>query len=154
MHRTGELWGSHGQREHQRFGQLVIAATRSYEPRTPVVVAVTVPALTSIETTGSGDVTAQGLQAAELRIQAQGSGAVTATGTAGRVTVTATGSGGIRLADLVVRVMEIRATGSSTLDVHITDALTGTLMGTGDLIYRGTPQLAVRALGTGQVRPG
>ena len=135
-------------------GWLTISATHSYATRSPVVVAVTVPQVTDVEASGAGRLTISGLRAAAFRIHARGSGEITAAGTVDRLTIMAAGSGALRCAALVARVVTVHASGSGRIEVQATEALAGEVAGSGDLVYIGSPTVAVAVRGSGRLTQG
>jgi hypothetical protein len=137
-----------------RSQRLVIGTTGSFSPRAPMRVAITVPSLRVLALSGSGTVTAQGVHARSLRVTLSGSGVLHASGTADRLDVTLGGSGVAQVRDLVARDALAVVKGSGRIDITATNALDGSIPGTGTIEYRGNPaHVTTSVSGTGAITP-
>jgi len=117
----------------------------------PVVVEATVPRLTAIDVSGSGDVHVDGVSANALEIRSDGSADVTVRGAAGRLELDMDGSGDADLADLRAATAHVEMGGSGDADVRAEQRLEVTVDGSGDLRYHGDPELERHVDGSGGV---
>jgi len=116
-----------------------------------VVVEASVPKVTGIEASGSGDIDADGIDAAALEVRSDGSADIVLEGTAGRLTVDLDGSGGADLAGLVAREVRVAVGGSGDADVRAEQRLEVNVDGSGDVRYRGSPALIQHVDGSGEL---
>src|SRR4051812_26141954 len=87
------------------------------------VVEATVPALTGIEASGSGDIDADGIDGDAFDVRSDGSADVSLAGTVRRLELTLDGSGDADLGRLKARAARVEATGSGDVDVRAEQAL-------------------------------
>jgi hypothetical protein len=116
-----------------------------------VVVEASVPALTAVETSGSGDVDVDGIEADAFDLRSNGSADIWLAGTAGRLAVNVDGSGDADLGDLAARDARVFVGGSGDADVRADDKLDVTVDGSGDVRYHGHPQLTQNVDGSGDL---
>ncbi len=116
-----------------------------------VVVDASVPRLTGIDVSGSGDVDALGVDAEEFEVRSDGSADVSVQGTARTLAVELDGSGDADLTDLVSREAQVTVGGSGDADVRVDERLRATVDGSGDLHYRGDPELTRHVDGSGEI---
>ena len=114
-----------------------------------VVVEVDVPSLTAIDTDGSGDVIADGVDSDALDVRMDGSGDLDVTGTVERIAVDQQGSGDLDLQHLSAR--EARATlkGSGDAEFWVEDHFDVRADGSGDVHYRGDATVTKQLEGSG-----
>jgi hypothetical protein len=136
-------------------GTLIIGTTGSFTTRTPMSVQVSVPALTAVTLSGSGQISVTGIETPRLTATLPGSGALYASGTVTQLHVTLGGSGLAQLNGLAARNVHAAVTGSGLIRVTATASLNATVSGTGAIIYSGNPpQVTHNVTGTGAVEPG
>jgi hypothetical protein len=137
-------------------GTLVIGNTPgSFTTKSPMSVHVSVPALESLELTGSGIVSVDDLEAARFAVALPGSGVVRASGTATRLDVTLAGSGDAQLARLVAREVSATVSGSGRILVTATESLDAAVPGSGAIVYGGDPaHVTTNVTGSGAVTRG
>jgi Putative auto-transporter adhesin, head GIN domain len=116
-----------------------------------VVVEASVPALTGIEVSGSGDVDADGIDADAFELRSDGSADIALEGTVGRLAVALDGSGDADLAGLAAREARVAVGGSGGLDVRADERLAVDLDGSGDVRYHGDPALTQHVDGSGEL---
>jgi hypothetical protein len=137
--------------------------------------ALTVPALTSLDISGSGSATGVGILTGDAQLRDSGSGGAMVTGVtvssvvvdlsgsgdvelggkAGTAKVTVSGSGDYTGSALVTDQTEVDVDGSGSASVNATQRLTATVSGSGDVTYVGNPaQIAKDVSGSGDVVPG
>jgi hypothetical protein len=136
-------------------GTLVIGDTGSFTTRAPMSVAVSVPSLTALNLSGSGQISVTGISAPQLTVTVSGSGLLSAEGTATRLDATVSGSGDARLSELIARDVRAVVAGSGLIQVTATTSLDAAVSGTGAIIYIGNPpQVTTNITGTGAISPG
>ena len=132
---------------------------------------ITVPDLTRIRVSGSGDVVSENtfviqdleidipgsgnvdlsLDADDLDIDIPGSGRLTLEGLADETKYRISGSGDVHAFNLECRVADISVPGSGDLEVFVTELLKVCISGSGDVFYRGDPALDISISGSGDV---
>ncbi len=115
------------------------------------VVKVDVPSLAALDNSGSGDVEAEGVDAASLTVQADGSGDLELAGTAQQLTVDQSGSGDLDLSDLSASDARVSTKGSGDTELWVEASLDLRTDGSGDVDYRGDPTLTKHLKGSGDV---
>jgi Putative auto-transporter adhesin, head GIN domain len=116
-----------------------------------VVVEASVPRLTGVDVSGSGDIDADGIDADGFEVRSDGSGDIALSGTAGRLAVDMDGSGDADLTDLAAREARVFVGGSGDLDVRAGERLAVEVDGSGDVRYHGDPALTQRVDGSGDL---
>jgi hypothetical protein len=116
-----------------------------------VIVEASVPRLTGIEASGSGDIDADGIDADVFEVLSDGSADIALRGTAGRLVVELDGSGEADLADLAAREARVFVGGSGDLDVRAEDRLEVAVDGSGDVRYHGDPEVSRQVDGSGEL---
>ena len=134
-----------------RDGTLELTFDRDGWGGDDVVVEASVPRLTAIELSGSGEVEADGIDAEAFEVRSDGSGDVALSGTADRLAVDMEGSGEADLADLAAREARAFVGGSGDLDVRADERLAIEVDGSGDVRYHGDPALTQRVDGSGEL---
>lgn len=155
-------------------GRLVVDVKKGKALTTskPMIVHVTVPALTAVIANASGDVYSKGtitgdaleisvdgsgdatmdVKVRKLTTISDGSGDIEVTGTADEHISTLDGSGDMDASKLVAKKCTIEVNGSGNASVDATDELHARTQGSGDLEYRGTPKIAdIETHGSGDV---
>jgi hypothetical protein len=116
-----------------------------------VVVEATVPRLTAIEQSGSGELEAEGIRAPAFDLRSDGSGDIELYGTTERLTVDHSGSGDADLSGLTAAGADVSSSGSGSVDVNADTHLDVSLDGSGDVHYTGTPELVQHIDGSGDL---
>jgi hypothetical protein len=116
-----------------------------------VVVEASVPKLTAIEASGSGDIDADGIDTEAFEVRSNGSADIALAGTAGRLSVDLAGSGDADLAGLTAREARVALGGSGGVDVRADERLDVDVDGSGDVRYHGTPALTQHVDGSGKL---
>lgn len=137
-------------------GRLVIGNTPgSFETKSPMWVEVRTPSLGGLRLTGSGVVTATGVDARSLKLTLDGSGVIRASGRATRLDVSLGGSGDAQLEQLLARDVHAVVAGSGRILVNATGTLDASVPGSGVVMYRGEPaHLTTNITGSGAVIRG
>ena len=116
-----------------------------------VVVEASVPKLTGIEASGSGDIDADGIDADVFELRSDGSADIALEGAAGRLALEMNGSGDADLTGLAARVARVAARGSGDVDVRAGERLEVDIEGSGDVRYHGEPALTQHVDGSGEL---
>jgi len=111
----------------------------SYTSKSPTYVEIETPSLRGLILSGSGVVSAVGIDSPRLRVALPGSGVVRASGRAEGLDVALGGSGDAQLGQLVTRDAEVVVSGSGRADVTATKSLDAAVSGTGAILYGGHP---------------
>jgi putative autotransporter adhesin-like protein len=117
-----------------------------------VVVDASVPKLTGIDVSGSGDVDADGIDADAFALRSDGSADIALRGRVGRLAVDVSGSGDADLSDLAARDARVEADGSGDAEVRAARRLDVAVDGSGDVRYHGDPALTRHVDGSGDLR--
>jgi len=135
-----------------RGDRLVVEASRSFSSRNPVRVTYTVPRLTDLRHTGSGQLSVRDLNGEPLTLVQKGSGSVLLTGRVASLEVNSDGSGSVDAATLQSASASLTLSGSGRLNVGQVrgDYAIARLDGSGQLRVAG----AVRALTGRSTRSG
>ena len=152
---------------------LVIGAKKgaSFTTRNRIVITVDVVNLKALTLAGSGDVEADGLKTAELKLKVhgagdvqlrqlntdalsiavEGSGDVRASGRAARLGVSIVGSGDVTCRDLQAEEVSVSIAGSGDARVHANRTLAVNIAGSGDVDYTGEATVRSAIAGSGSV---
>src|SRR5579872_2384694 len=131
--------------------RLEIGTRKSFRTSVHLIAKITMPRLTGIGLTGSGDITAHGVQSDHLGVTLSGSGTIRADGTAHEVEVDLIGSGTVALDQLTAESASVSVSGSGGVEIAASKALDVSITGSGDVTYRGDPELKKRVTGSGNV---
>jgi hypothetical protein len=116
-------------------------------------VTVTLPKLTNVELTGSGNVgTIGSFRFNDLGMNISGSGNFSFAGTAKNMNAKISGSGNIRTYDLLCDLANVKISGSGDMQLNVVRQLDATITGSGDIVYKGTPSVNTSVTGSGRVR--
>ncbi|MBL7814440.1 MAG: DUF2807 domain-containing protein [Saprospiraceae bacterium] len=116
-------------------------------------VTVTMPRLTNVELSGSGNIgTVGSFNFNDIGMNISGSGNFSFIGTAKNMNAKVSGSGDIRAYDLVCDVANVKISGSGNMQLNIVRQLDATISGSGDIIYKGTPSVSSSVSGSGKIR--
>lgn len=116
-------------------------------------VTVTMPKLSNVELTGSGNIgTIGAFRFDDLSLLISGSGNFSFAGSAKNMNAKISGSGNIRAFDMPCEVATVKITGSGDMQLNVTRQLNATITGSGDIIYKGNPSVNSSVTGSGRVR--
>jgi hypothetical protein len=133
-------------------GVLEIGTTGRFTTKVPMNVEVSVPSLTGLKLSGSGQVTATGITARALSVSLPGSGSLDLSGTVTRLDVTLGGSGQAQLSHLTARDVHAVLSGSGRIQLTATSSLDAAVPGSGTISYGGDPaQVKSNVTGSGTV---
>ncbi len=132
-------------------GVLTLDVRDSCSFRSGLEVVIGTPSLERFTIAGSGDVMIQGLAADQVKLAIEGSGTLSAQGTARALVGSIEGSGELRLAELAAEEADLSIEGSGAMHVQVTNALRYSIEGSGDIRYAGTPELRGEIDGSGNI---
>jgi len=137
-----------------------------------VTVHITLPKLTSIGVTGSGDVECSQFNTKDVKLKVtgsgdikmglkasssiiagiSGSGSIKINGSASMFIGKVTGSGSIKAIDMIVNTASAKITGSGNIYIHCKEVMTAKITGSGSVKYKGNPKVESKTLGSGKVK--
>jgi hypothetical protein len=157
-----------------RRGRLVIKCEESISAhRRRSKIEISVPELTAVALSGSGDVTVNGMKGGEVELTVSGSGMIkarevkaeslTATisgsgeleaaGKTGDLSVRVSGSGDVDLSDLIADDADVRISGSGDVELYAEGSFSGSVTGSGDIRIHGNPKMYKQKVnGSGDIR--
>lgn len=110
----------------------------------------TTPALL-VSLAGSGDAKLNGLSTEDLSVRIAGSGDVSGKGSATKLSVNIAGSGDVRLADLRADDVDVQIAGSGDALVHAQKTINVRIAGSGDVTFVGNAAMKSKVAGSGSV---
>jgi hypothetical protein len=116
-----------------------------------VVVDATVPSLTGVGASGSGDLDIDGIDADAFDVRSDGSSDIVLEGKVARLSVDVDGSGDADLTDLTARDANVQVGGSGNADVSADRRLDVKVDGSGDVRYHGNPAVTRQLDGSGDL---
>jgi hypothetical protein len=132
--------------------QLEIRSQENMRPSQHIKAKITVPRLTKLDISGTGDAQLNHIDSDALAISVSGTGDVRGTGHAGRLTVDVSGTGDVRLTALSAEQARVNDSGTGDIDVTVNQTLDANLSGTGDVTYHGSPSVTQKVSGSGDVK--
>jgi autotransporter translocation and assembly factor TamB len=112
---------------------------------------ISTPSLDGFTIEGSGDVKIAGLATGNVELAIEGSGTLSAQGTAENLIGSIEGSGSLGLAELDAARADLSIEGSGSMDVRVAKMLRYSIEGSGDIRYSGEPELGGEIEGSGSV---
>ena len=140
-------------RHEVKQGRLELFFERGYQLEPTPRITVTCPELNAVALAGSGAVTVRGWSGGSAELSVTGSGRLEGRGTLDAVEVELTGSGDVDLIELETGVVGAELTGSGSLSTHVGERLVARITGSGDVRYRGEPEVEADVVGSGRVLP-
>ena len=132
---------------------LQIESEESFSSRRGCRIEITVPELTSVHLSGSGDVEVIDLNQEFFEYSVSGSGDLRAEGKVQEIEIKVSGSGDIDSRDLEAVDAYVRVSGSGDVRVYATESLDAHVSGSGDIAYYGDPKDVSRHVsGSGSIR--
>lgn len=102
---------------------------------------------------GSGSIESDLGDAKLINASVSGSGDLTLTGSCDMLTLQIAGSGNINTDELRTKVVEAKIAGSGNGRIHVSDKLTASIAGSGNLTYSGNPEkVDQKVAGSGRIR--
>jgi Putative auto-transporter adhesin, head GIN domain len=116
-------------------------------------VTVTLPKLTGLEISGSGDIgSVNNLTCEDLGILISGSGDISLAGKGKKMNAKISGSGDVRTFDFICDDIKASVTGSGNMDLNAVKTLDANISGSGDITYKGNPSVNSQVTGSGRVK--
>jgi hypothetical protein len=134
-----------------RNGRLELGPESPISPTRQITYTISAAALEGVSISGSGDISATGVDADSFTVEISGSGRVEPTGTTTELTVEIAGSGDYEGEGLVAQLGEVTVSGSGNVLVNVTDQLEVTISGSGDVRYMGSPSVSSSISGSGEM---
>lgn len=134
-----------------RDGRLELGTSESISPTRQIEYTISAATLEGVSISGSGEITATGVDEETFTAQISGSGRVEPVGTAKELTIVISGSGEYEGAGLVARRGDVTVSGSGSALVNVIDELEVTVSGSGNVGYLGSPSLSSSISGSGEV---
>jgi hypothetical protein len=119
--------------------------------RSPIRYRVTVKDLTGVSLSGSGSVTAKGMQLRTLRADISGSGTINISGSAEKQDIQLSGSGRYEAGELTSQDVTAEISGSGEVVVSVSRTLKVDISGSGRVTYSGDPTLDQDISGSGKL---
>jgi hypothetical protein len=135
-------------------GQLIISTKplTNLSTTKPVRVHIKMKTLDSVSISGSGNITAPGLNAGEVNVDLPGSGNINLSGTANKVVIKLGGSGNVFCDQLKSSSAKVDVSGSGNVKVYASESLDATISGSGNIQYSGNPsQVNKNVTGSGSI---
>ena len=104
----------------------------------------------ALDMSGAGHVQLNDLAAQNVDITVNGLGGIDVAGEAAHATVSIPGAGEVNAGDLECETADVTISGLGTATVWVTDELTGTISGAGNVRYYGNPVTDTQSTGVGQ----
>lgn len=114
---------------------------------------VTIKSIESISISGLGRVRGANIDTSALSVSVSGGGDVLLNGKAAVQTASISGLGKLDLANLTGKTGSVDISGAGDATVNVSDALNVSISGLGSVHYKGTPELAQKISGGGNVSP-
>lgn len=99
-----------------------------------------------ITVNGSGDITLSGIRTDSANMVVNGSGDISLSGTGNTASYKVNGSGDIDAAGFVVTDAKVSIAGSGNISCHATGKLEGSVRGSGEVSYKGNPEVSFSGL--------
>ncbi len=136
-----------------RHGELRIHSDESFSSRHNCRVEITVPSLTDVSLSGSGDIDVTNVSGGDFSLSISGSGDVTAEGKVDQLSITVAGSGDVDARDLEALDADVHISGSGDVAVFASRYLDARVSGSGDIDYYGDPEkISSHVAGSGSIR--
>lgn len=120
-------------------GELRLSMQGPVTARTPVQVAIVVPALDSLSASSAARVEATGLTADALSVNVESAGTISATGQASSLDVSVASSGSADLSGVPVQTVHANIASAGHATVHASSSVSGTVESAGLLTINGNP---------------
>jgi hypothetical protein len=134
-------------------GVLVVDTPHDLRRRHHLHVAVTMPELSAVSLSGTGDMKISGVASERFAISLSGTGQLTVKGSTSSLRVDVGGTGEIAARDLTAKTARVDVSGTGSATVHVTDSLEADVTGTGSIDVHGKPARVKKSVtGVGSIR--
>jgi hypothetical protein len=140
-------------RSEVRDGVLRVTLDRQVEPKVPITIRVTAPALDRIAVAGAVALEASGIDGDVFAVDASGAAKGTLVGQARQLRATASGAVRLDLARLRAVTAAVQVSGTGDVTVSASERLDVQISGAARVGYYGSPAVQQRISGAGQVAP-
>ena len=120
-------------------GVLVVDTERNMKRRHHLHVSVTVPALSSVALSGTGEMKIAGIANQSFAMSLPGTGELSVTGSTSSLRVVVDGTGQISAKDLAARSAKVEVNGTGSATLRVTESLEANVTGTGSIDVHGKP---------------
>jgi hypothetical protein len=120
-------------------GVLVVDTERNMRRRHHLRVAITVPDLSSVALSGTGEMKIAGLANQSFAISLPGTGQLSITGSTSSLRVVVDGTGQINAKDLTAKSAKVEVNGTGSAVLRVSDSLEANVTGTGSIDVHGKP---------------
>jgi hypothetical protein len=120
-------------------GVLVVDTERNMRRRHRLRVTVTVPDLSSVALSGTGEMKIAGLANQSFAISLPGTGQLSVTGSTSSLRVVVDGTGQINAKDLATKSAKVEVNGTGSAVLRVTESLEANVTGTGSIDVHGKP---------------
>jgi hypothetical protein len=120
-------------------GVLIVDTERNMRRRHRLRVTVTVPDLSSVALSGTGEMKIAGLANQSFAMSLPGTGQLSVTGSTSSLRVVVDGTGQISAKDLAAKSAKVEVNGTGSAVLRVTDSLEANVTGTGSIDVHGKP---------------
>jgi len=135
--------------------KLSLVVKKSFSTNNPIQISLTTPHLITASIFGAGSITIKSISSTQLKLSINGSGNIYADGKVENLVAEIRGSGDLNLKFLLSAQSRISIRGSGNAAVNVSDILNASIMGSGDIIYFGSPNKVIKQVrGSGDIVAG
>ncbi len=117
---------------------------------------VDMPALTTnklnLEMSGAGAITLSSVAAQSVTLNLSGLGKIEVSGKADKESITLSGAGEVKTGGLEVKTADVHISGLGSATIWAVDELSGSISGSGDVNYYGSPKVSTNSTGLGSFK--
>jgi len=126
-------------------GRLVISLTKSFQTARAPEVIISVPELSEVNSSGSGEIQVTGVKGDVFKVDCSGSGTFYATGKVTTEKLTLSGAGKVDCVKLVADNVTVELSGAGDCFLDAEKALNAKLTGAGSIKYKGNPAVLTKS---------
>jgi len=131
--------------------KLEIGVHQNVRPKLPLVAHITAPRVSAVHVSRSGTITIHGVHDDNLAASISGSGTIRGDGAVQQLTAEINGSGDLALDRLAAERASVTISRSGAAEVAVAKALDVQINGSGEVSYRGDPEVKKQISGSGSV---
>ena len=124
-----------------RDGVLYLKPEKGFNSKQGVVVRITLPDLTKIDSTGASTFRVENIQNDRLEIRTTGASNVVVSGKTSDVQIKTTGAGEVDAHDLRATRADVKSSGAAKVNVYASEQLDANVSGAGHVEYSGNPKV-------------
>jgi len=134
-------------------GVLVVDTPRDLRRRHHLKVTVTVPELSAVSLSGTGEMKIGGVSSERFAIGVSGTGQLTVKGSTGSLRVDVGGTGEVAAKELIAKSANIDVSGTGSATLYVTESVQADVTGTGSIDVHGKPAKVKKSVsGVGSIR--